>query len=215
MTLAQELKGAHQDIQKSIPEQSDVFDADTMAMMELEIDKKSLRKGDMIPDFTLPDQLGRKVNIRDLLKKGPVVISFNRGSWCPYCNLELNALKKHLPRFEELGASLIAISPQKPDESLSTAQKHNLEFPVLSDDNNETAKKFGLVFTLSTQVQEIYKTFGINLDQINSTGNFDLPVPGTFIVNPKGVIIDLFVNADYKQRMEPVRIIEALEENNA
>ena len=148
----------------------------------------------------------------ELLENGPVVISFYRGSWCPYCNLELNALKKHLPRFQELGASLIAVSPQTPDESLSTAEKHDLEFPVLSDDANGVASRFGLVYRVSAHVRDIYKSFGINLDRINSTGNFDLPVPGTFILDSQGIIRDLFVNADYKQRMEPARILEVLED---
>jgi len=211
MTQSIELKEVHKRIQNSIPNESDIFDKDTVDMIKKEIDKKSLQIGDTVSNFSLPDQLSKSVELSKLLEDGPLVINFYRGSWCPYCNLELNNLKKILPQIKDLGASLIAISPQRPDQSMDTAEKNSLEFSVLSDDENKVAKEFGLVYTVSKHVQDIYKSFGIDLPNINSTGNFDLPVPGTFIVNRDGIIEDLFVNADYKKRMEPSRILEVLE----
>ena len=109
---------------------------------------QTLKVGDTIPDFALPNATGQTVNIRDLLAQGPVVIAFYRGGWCPYCNLELKALQNALASIQETGATLVAISPETPDNSLTTQEKNALTFPVLSDVDNQVARQFGLVFKL-------------------------------------------------------------------
>jgi peroxiredoxin len=170
----------------------------------------SLKAGDTIPDVTLPNATGQSVNLGDLLKTGPVVIAFYRGGWCPYCNLELRALQQALPQIQSQGATLVAISPQTPDNSLSTAEKHNLDFEVLSDGGNQVARQFGLVFTVPEPLRPIYQSFGIDLPASNGDQTFELPIPATYVVGRDGTIVQAFVNVDYRQRQEPEDIIQAL-----
>lgn len=173
----------------------------------------SLRAGDTAPDFTLPDTHGDRVNFVDTLGHGSVVLSFYRGSWCPYCNLELQALQQTLPQIKKLGAQLIAVSPELPDKTLSTTEKHALAFTVLSDQRNRVARDFGIVFTLPEALRPIYAKFGIDLPAWNGDDSFELPVPATYVIGRNGIIVDGFVNTDYMQRMEPERILDILRTN--
>ncbi len=211
MSLQQELEKVHQSILTSMPDVAKILDEDTEARMQEGIGGDAIQIGQPVPVFTLPDQLNRDVNSSELIKEGPVVISFYRGSWCPYCSLELHALQASLDDIVARGANLVAISPQLPDESLNTAEKYELKFPVLSDVGNKVARQFGLVFTLSEHIRPIYKSAGVDLPASNGTDTFELPVPGTFIINKQGVISAEFVNADYKQRMDPNEILKELD----
>jgi len=212
MSLQDDLNKAHDDFMASAPEEAKQLDMDTEEVVRSGVGKDALAVGDTIPDFILPDQLAREISSEDLRAISPLVIKFYRGSWCPYCSLELHALQRYLPKIEALGASLIAISPQLPDESMSTAEKYDLSFTVLSDVDNVIARQFGLVFSLSEKIRPIYSKFGIDLPRFNDTDTFELPVPGTFIVNQQGRIQAEHVSADYKQRMEPEDILAALRE---
>ncbi len=150
-----------------------------------------------------------------MLDKGPVVLNFYRGGWCPYCNLELNAYQKHLQEINELGASFVAISPQTPDKSLSTAEKNELKFQVLSDVGNKIADQFGLVFKLPTELQELYNNFGISLPKFNGDESWELPMPGTYVISKDGNVQYAFADADYTKRAEPDEVIVKLEEISA
>ena len=171
---------------------------------------KTLGKEDQAASFALPDVNGDEVKLEELLQQGPVVLSFYRGGWCPYCNLELRALQAALPEIRELGASLVAISPQTPDQSLSTSEKNELEFSVLSDVGNQVAREFGLVFSLPESLRPIYAQFGIDIPAHNGDDSFDLPVPATYVIDRDGTIKYSFVNVDYQQRGEPSEIVAAL-----
>jgi len=171
---------------------------------------EGLTEGDTIPSFSLPNATGQNVPIQKLLKSGPVVISFYRGGWCPYCNLELRALQAALPEIQALGANLVAISPQTPDNSLSIAEKHHLSFEVLSDVGNQVARQFGLVFTVPETLRPIYQSFGIDLPAHNGDDSFELPIPATYIVNCNGTIVHAFVKVDYQQRQDPEGILTVL-----
>jgi len=210
MTLKEELDAMRANVTAQIPELAAQFDADTEKMVSQGIGTGGLKTDDTAPDFELPDPLGRVVSSVNLRKDGPLVINFYRGGWCPYCNLELRALQQHLPRITELGASLVAISPQVPDESMTTAEKNELSFPVLSDEGNSLARKFGLVFAVSEHLRPVYTELGADLPKFNGTDTFELPVPGTFIIDENAVIRAAYVNADYKQRMEPADILQVL-----
>jgi peroxiredoxin len=214
MSLQDDLNKAHDDFMAQMPEVAKQLDLDTEKVVRSGVGNDAPGVGDIAPDFTLPNQLGRDVSATELRSKGPLVISFYRGSWCPYCSLELHALQRYLPKIEQLGASLVAISPQLPDESMSTAEKYKLSFIVLSDVGNVIARQFGLVFTLSETVRPVYSKFGIDLPRLNGTDTFELPVPGTFILDQEGKIRAEHVSADYKQRMEPEDILVALAELN-
>ncbi|MBL4851984.1 MAG: AhpC/TSA family protein [Gammaproteobacteria bacterium] len=169
------------------------------------------KEGDTLPEFTLSNQLGSPLTLSQLRANGPVLIVFYRGGWCPYCNLELRAYQAALDRINAAGAMLVAITPELADESLNTIEKNSLGFQVLTDDNASYARQLGLVHTLPEELRPIYDGFGIDLQKHNGKGQFDLPLPATYIVDTDGVIVKAFVDVDYTQRMEPEQAILALE----
>ena len=169
-----------------------------------------LQVGDVAPDFVVPDVLGNAVALADLRAQGPVVLSFYRGAWCPYCNLEVQLLQQALPDIQALGATLVAISPQTPDNSLSLAEKHGLAFPVLSDAGNAVARRFGLVFTVPDALRAVYDKLGIDIPAHNGDGSFELPVPGTYVVGRDGTIAFAYANVDYTRRVAVGDILAAL-----
>ncbi len=188
------------------------FDA---AVGELAVsgDAAGLEVDDRAPDFALPDQLGRTVSLSDRLADGPVALVFYRGDWCPYCNLTLHALQAELESLRKLGADLIAISPQAPDHALTLAEKHGLGFSVLSDLVQQTIAAYRLRYTLPPQLQELYLNQFVNdLRQQNADGSWNLPVPGTFLIDRDGIIRARFVDADYRRRTEPADLLEAIRE---
>ncbi len=211
MSLTQDLANLAAQMAAQMPD--DVKNKMAAAATELAdsgITDKVLKEGDTIPRFTLPNAAGQPIDSQDLLQPGPVVISFYRGGWCPYCNLELRALQQALPEIQKAGAQLIAISPQTPDNSLSTAEKHNLSFEVLSDVGNQVARQFGLVFTVPNELRPIYQSLGIDLPAHNGDNSFELPLPATYVVDSNGRIIHAFVNANYQQRQDPEGILTVL-----
>jgi peroxiredoxin len=171
----------------------------------------ALQVGDHIANFSLTNQNGKSKNLSDFLNAGPLVISFYRGGWCPYCNIELAALQKVLPEIEAAGARLIAITPETPDHSLSTAAKHALAFDVLSDQGNGVARQFGLEFALPEELRQLYVNFGIDLPARNGDDSFTLPMPATYVVGADGNVIYRFVDADYTKRAEPSDLLKALQ----
>ena len=170
-----------------------------------------LAVGDRAPGFTLPDALGRPVSLADLLAQGPVVVTFYRGEWCPYCNLQLRALQAALPRFRELGASLVAISPQAADHSLSLTEKHDLGFPVLSDLDQEVIRAYRVQFSLAGDLEDLQVNVFQNdpADQ-NADHSRSLPVPATFVIDRDGTVRWALVTADWRARAEPADIVAAL-----
>jgi peroxiredoxin len=211
MTLKHEIEIMQQELLPQIPKAVlETLLATTEKLVQSGITDKSLKKGDKAPSFTLPSATGKSVNSSELLKDGPLVVSFYRGGWCPYCNVELHALQQAFPEMEGLGAKLVAISPQTPDNSLSTYEKHALAFEVLSDVGNRVARDFGLVFALAKEVRPIYKTFSFDIPAHNGDDSFELPIPATYVIAPDGMIVYSFVDADYSHRAEPTDIIEVL-----
>lgn len=166
---------------------------------------KALRDGAKVLDFTLPDAHGQPIRLSALVAKGPVVLTFYRGGWCPYCNLQLRSYQQALPEIHALGAELVAVSPQTPDKTLSTAEMDGLAFPVLSDAGNQVARKFGLVFRVPDEVYKAYRGFGIDLEASNGETTHELPMPGTYIIGQDWTIRFAFVNADYRVRLPAPR----------
>ncbi|WP_245868056.1 peroxiredoxin-like family protein [Labilibaculum filiforme] len=171
--------------------------------------EKALNVGDKVPDFVLNNQMNKSVSLSEELENGPVVLIWYRGGWCPYCNITLHFLQEKLPEFKALGASLIALTPELPDKSISTSEKHELEFSVLSDVDNKVAKEYGVVFELTPEVASIYQK-AFNLHDYNGNESNELPLAVTYVVDKEGVIQYAFLDADYRNRAEPEEIISAL-----
>lgn len=191
------------------PEGKAIYGKAAAALAETDILETALREGDTAPMFELPDALGKPVSLADLLETGPVIISFYRGAWCPYCNLELNALQRELDSAEAAGATLVAISPNVPDESLSLIEKHGLSFPVLSDHENLVAKQFNIVFEMEEGLVEHYKEIGRNIDKMNGSEKWEVPVPATYVIDQQGVIRYAYVDLNHRVRAEPADVIAA------
>ena len=172
---------------------------------------RALKAGDRAPDFSLNDPDGRPVSSAELLARGPLVLSFYRGVWCPYCNLELQALQEALPQFQALGASLVAISPQLAANSRKSQRQNKLEFPILSDTGNEVAAAFGLRFTLPDYLVELYRSLKNDLPAFNGDPGWTLPMPARYVIGQDGIIAYAEVNPDYTLRPEPEAMLPVLE----
>ncbi|MEM8778304.1 MAG: peroxiredoxin-like family protein [Cyanobacteria bacterium P01_G01_bin.49] len=212
MNLTDELKHLQEQFKAKQPEEvKKVMASATNDLIRQGIAQNSLKCGDTMPNFRLSNALGKTRELQDLLQKGTVIISFYRGGWCPYCNLELRTLQQYLPQFQALGANLVAISPETPDNSLSTTEKNELTFEVLSDVGNQFAKTLGLVFTLPEALRPIYQNFGIDLAAYNGDNSFELPIPATYVVTQDTKIVEAFIEPDYTKRLDPEAIISTLE----
>ena len=165
--------------------------------------------GDRAADFTLKDQLGNQVSLAGELEQGPVVLIFYRGEWCPYCNPMLRTYGLRASDFSQRGARLLAVSPQTPDNSLTMAEKHNLEFPVLSDEGGEVIGAYGLKYDVRSR--EVYEAAGVDLAKFNGKGGWILPAPAVFVIDREGIVRFAGVNGDYTQRVEPDAALAALD----
>lgn len=169
----------------------------------------ALNVGDKAPDFELNNALGNPVKLASLLENGPVIITWYRGGWCPYCNIQLRHLQKFLPEFKEAGATLVALSPELPDKSLNTVEKNELQFEVLTDFNNEVARKFGIAFTLNDELVDIYNDFH-KLETYNGVDTNELPIPATYVIDKDFTISYAYIDTDYRNRAEPSEILASL-----
>ena len=189
---------------------------DTMSRATAELSEsgqaqRARKAGDVAPDFTLNDPEGKEVSSRDLLAKGPLVLSFYRGVWCPYCNLELQALQEALPDITARGASLVAISPQTAANSRKSQRDNKLAFPILSDVRSEVANAFGIRFALPDYLVELYKGFGNNLSLTNDDPSWVLPMPARYVIGTDGIIAYSEVNPDYTHRPDPSELLPVLD----
>ncbi|RXJ98969.1 alkyl hydroperoxide reductase [Arcobacter sp. CECT 8989] len=212
MSLQEQLDATRSRIESSIGQDPVSIMHKETADLELSgFVENALNVGDTIPNFQLPNTFGVDLDLYNVLEKEPIVISFYRGAWCPYCNLELQALNNALSEIKNKHACLIAISPQTPDNSLSLQEKLHLKFEVLSDIENRVAKKLGLVFKFSPELENLYKNgFGLNFETIYGEDNYELPVPATYVIGQDKKVKYAFLNVDYTKRAEPSEIIEAL-----
>ena len=168
--------------------------------------------GQSLPDATLLDVNGSSKRLFDLIGDKSAIVTFYRGGWCPYCNLQLHAYSTHLEEIESLGATLVAISPELPDQSLTTKQKNDIKFRVVSDKSNQYARSLKIVFELNSELQAVYREFGISLEKNQGNDSWELPLAATFVIDRNRVIRYAFVDADYKKRAEPATLISKLKE---
>lgn len=173
------------------------------------------RTGDAAPDFALPNVRGKELRLSELLTEGPVVLSFYRGGWCPFCNLEFRALSVILPEIRSLGATLVGVSPETPDVSLSTVEECGLDFEVVSDLGNRVARSYGLLMEVYEELRPLYLEWGLDVPAHNGDQSWELPVPATYVIDRTGIIQAGLVDKNYTHRMEPIAIIAALRQITA
>jgi peroxiredoxin len=172
--------------------------------------ERAMTVGDRAPAFKLNDSENTPVSSAELLKQGPLVVSFYRGAWCPYCNMELQALQATLPEIQARGAKLIAISPQTAPNSRKSIRQNNLTFPILSDEAGKIAELFGLKFKLPDYLIEVYKGLGADLPVLNNDPEWTLPMPARFVIGRDGIILYAEVNPDYTQRPDPEDMLPSI-----
>ncbi|MBE9515412.1 MAG: AhpC/TSA family protein [Proteobacteria bacterium] len=174
--------------------------------------EQAIATGEQAPVFTLPDHLGNNVDLGVELAHGPVVLSFYRGGWCPYCNIEFRGLQNILPEIQSLGAQLIGLSPETPDVSAETVKAKGFEFTVLSDVGNKVARQYGLQTAVPEAIRPLYEKWELDVNGANGDNSWELPLPATYVINRRGTVKAAFINRDYTQRMEPNDIIAALKD---
>ncbi len=176
------------------------------------IEQAAKNVGDAAPAFDLPASTGGTIALADLRAKGPVVVTFYRGGWCPYCNLELQAYQREYDDIRAAGASLVAIAPETSANAQNTSSENKLDFPLLADAGNAVARKYGLVFQVPPELQEVYMGFGLDLEKNQGNDSWELPVPATYIIDRDGKIVAAHVESDYTQRMDPKDVVAKLRE---
>jgi len=168
------------------------------------------KPGDLMPPFVLPDETGRLVTLKDLLAQGPVVVTFHRGHWCPYCRISISTLVKAQPRIEATGARLVAIIPDRERFAAEMREDGNVSFPILSDMDNGYAMSLNLAIWVGAELQEFMTKIGRMLPQYQGNDSWTLPIPATFVVGKDGRVKARFVDPDYRKRMTLEEVIAAL-----
>ncbi len=215
ISLNEELKSQEKIMNESLPEElKNANDAMVNDLIDKKIRQSALKIGDTVENFELLDAFGKKVSLKSLLVNGPVVLNFYRGSWCPFCNLQLASLQKNIQDFEKLNATLVAISAEKPDKSILSVEKHNLKFPVLSDYKNEVAKKYGIIFIVPEYLVHTFKKFGLDLENHYENEEVLLPIPSTFVIGKDHKVKYAFSSENFTRRAEPSDILDVLKHIN-
>ena len=191
--------------------QLDTMQRATQSLIDSRLADRALAAGDMAPEFRLQDADGNTVSSRELLTRGPLVATFYRGVWCPYCNFDLQALEAVRPEIEARGASLVALSPQTQANSRKSQRDNKLGFPILSDPGAGVAAAFGLRFSLPEDLIEVYKQFGNDLAAINKDPSWVLPMPARYVIGTDGVVAYAEVNPDYTRRPDPSELLPVLD----
>ncbi len=213
LTLTDRLAAAMKETEALLPEPTRrLFDRFLMELAATGASRNALKVGDAMPSFLLPDIDGELVSADELTAQGPLVISFFRGHWCPYCNAELAALEEALPEIGALGATLVAITPELGSGPAGLRPAHDLHFRILLDPDNGVGLEFGVVFPLSEALKAEYAKLGVDVDRFygNDNDSWFLPMPATFIVDRTGIVRHAFVDPDYRRRMEPAEILSVL-----
>ena len=216
MTLQAKLDAFKATFKSQAPAQAiDAFERSTQELIDSGQAERALQAGDLAPDFVLTDSDRNPVALKDLLAEGPVVLSFYRGVWCPYCNIELQALEEAAERIRARGATLVAISMQGAADSRKSQRDNKLSFPILTDKAGELANKFGIRWSLQDYVIPIHDGFGVNLPTIHGDGQWNLPMPARYVIDTNGAVVYSEVNPDYTRRPDPSDLFPVLDKLRA
>lgn len=197
-------------LEKSSPVIAEAYQTLVVSLTRAGVGAAAPKSGDLLPPFTLTNENGRLVTSAELLPAGPLVISFNRGHWCPFCWLELSAFQDQYEEVKRLGAEIISITPDTAAYSKQLKARLGLGFPVLTDLDNAYAMELGLVMALPDEVKVLFHEIDLHLNLYQKNDAWFVPIPATFLVHRDGIIRDSYVNADFRQRMEPSILIEEI-----
>ncbi|HWR16706.1 MAG TPA: peroxiredoxin-like family protein [Terriglobales bacterium] len=172
--------------------------------------QRALKIGDKAPTFTLSDARGKTVKSADLLSQGPLIVTFIRGRWCPFCCATLEAWQGALPQVKAAGSNIVAVTPMSVPQCDFMRDQHKIAFPILSDPGNKVASQFGIAYQVPDYQQQLFATVFINLPHINGDDSWSLPLPATFAIAPDGTIRYSWANEDYTLRAEPAEVLASL-----
>ena len=211
MSLNQQLDSLTAKLRAMVPaERLAVVDLAAEELIHSRLADRALKAAERAPSFELPDGDGMLWRSEDLLRSGPLAVIFYRGRWCAYCNAQLCAVQEIHQQIAAAGAALVAISPQTQKHSYMTRDMHKLRFPVLSDQRNQVARKFGLVYRLSPELQAMYESIMTKLPGYNGDQSWELPLAATYVVQPDGKISWARIDSDWRHRSEPEELLQML-----
>lgn len=211
-TVNEKLQAKKAEFSKKAPQQKkDDYEEGIRQVHESGVLEHAKNVGDKAPDFTLSNAVGESLNLYDTLKNGPVVLIWYRGEWCPYCNIYLYELHKQADEFMAHNATIIAVSPAKPDESWSTEDKAEVKLQVLSDEGSKVAEDYGVVYTLPPKIAEYYQE-AFDIHGANDDTSNRLPLAASYVIDPNGAITYAYLNADYRERAEISDLLEAVKD---
>jgi peroxiredoxin len=211
LRLNLKLSACSRDSRERLPDLSAAYDELVARLDALDRGEIGPKLGEPMPAFTLPDANGDLISLDRLLKSGSVVVSFNRGHWCPYCRLELRSLAARHDRIKELGASVVSIMPDSAQFTAGYTTENDLPFPVLSDMDLGYSLSLGLIFWVGDAVQRLYREVGIELERYHGNDGYFLPMAAKFIIGQDGLVKARQVNIEFRERMEPDELIVVLE----
>lgn len=211
LNLQKQLDDFGAQVFKKIPAETKSIMNNCNDSLNLELANRDIIKaGEQLPNFLLKNQNGELVESVKLTENAPLVISFFRGVWCPFCNIEIKALESYAKEFRKVGAEIVVISPQTVNFTKKSVEENNTSFDILSDMENKYAQRLGISFTLPDDLKNVYKNFGINLPQFNGDESWTLPMPARIVVAKGGEVLSVNVNADYTKRPEPSETLNTL-----
>ena len=210
MKVIEDLQILRQDLLAQLPpDVLNMLDNSLADMLSEKLESHALQCGDIAPDFSLISTDNEKINLYQLLETQPVIISFFRGSWCPFCVKELEHFQNNLELMQK-NAHFIAISPQKSSISGQLKKEKSMSITILSDIKNNIANQFGLVFTLPEKMRELYKSLGANLFDFNDDDSYTLPIPATYVIGQDKKIQFAYVNVNYMERADISELLKVL-----
>ena len=208
--LGVRLKAVADEVARLSPEFAGIVDRFVARLADNGVGLNAPRPGEPMPEFILPDETGRLFSLSELLASGPTVVSLNRGHWCPYCQLNIDALAKAKPRMADLGAEIVAITPETRRWSGELKDYAKAPFQILSDIDGGYALELGLLFWVSDEKREAMQAGGVDLALFQGNETWTLPIPATFVVRQDGIVAARFIDPDYRHRMEIDDLIAAL-----
>jgi len=208
--LGERLKAVADEVRRLSPEFADIVDRMVARLRASSVGQSAPRPGEPMPDFMLPDQAGHLIRLADLLQKGPVILLFHRGHWCPYCRLNADALARIAPEVTRLGGQIVAISPERRRYGAALKSYARAPFPILADVGNGYALELNLLFWVGDEKRAAMRAGGFDIAPYQGNESWMLPIPATFIIGQDGIVKARHIDPDYRHRMDVDALLDAL-----